>query len=74
MKSGSSALITSGSHSASAVSIASCHQISRVELNSTSSPVLATTTTFSIDGQSTTAASAFAFIGISLRGPLIAVS
>ena len=74
IKSGSSALITSGSHSASASTIASCHQISREASKLTSSPVRSTTTTFSIDGHSATAASAFAFIGISLRGPRIAVS
>ena len=74
MKSGASAFIGSGAHSVSAVVMAWCHQTSRASSKSTASPVRSTTIIFSMEGHSLTAASAFAFMGMSLRVPRMAVS
>ena len=50
MNSGSSAPISSGGHSSSAVAMASSHQMSRGDSKSTSSPVWRTTMMCSMDG------------------------
>ncbi len=71
---GSSASISSGLHSASAVAIASCHQRSRSLTISTVSPVRWTTITCLIDGVSATALSAFVFMGIFCFVPRTPVS